>query len=109
MKRLALVLGVCLALVTHPVAAKTKNSTAEKSVEATVSSKETKQVKEEMLMSRLNTIHKIALNGNLTAMEKIGFRKEVKDIQKELKQMQGFYVYLSLTALIVILILLLLL
>lgn len=109
MKHLALVLGLCLALGTGSGFAKTKDLAENKSVETVLSTKDAKKVKEKMLMDRLHAIHGIATKGNLSGTEKAGLKKEVKDIERELKKMQGFYVYLSLTAIVIILILLLLL
>jgi hypothetical protein len=109
MKRLTIVFGLSFLLGTGSVSADTRTTNSDKKATIELVTKETRSLKEKELLSRLNIIHGIATKGNLSASDKEGYRKEVRDIQRELKQMQGFYVYLSLTAIIVILILLLLL
>lgn len=109
MKRLTIASALMIMLSAGVVQADPKETAKEKKVSTELSVKDAKAIREKALVSRLHQIHDIAANGHLTVLEKQSLRNEVRDIQKDLKQMQGFYVYLSLTAIIVILILLLLL
>jgi hypothetical protein len=68
-----------------------------------------KKAKAQKLVSRLHEIKDVAKNGNLSVLEKRQFRDEVNNIKKELEQMSGFYIYLSVGTIIIILLLILLL
>jgi hypothetical protein len=77
---------------------------AEASSEKTITRTEAKK-----LVNRLKEIHVIAKSEQLSLDQKSQYRKEVNDIKEQIEKMDGFYIYLSLTAILIILLLLILL
>jgi hypothetical protein len=61
------------------------------------------------LTARLQEIHALAIAQKLTTADKKQLREEVQNIDKQLQKMEGVYLYLSLTAILIILLLIILL
>jgi hypothetical protein len=72
-----------------------------------ISSEKTEDPRAQQLMSRLETIRDMNKEG-LTGSEKKGLRKEVKGIRKEMRTIKGG-VYLSVGAIIIVVLLLIIL
>ena len=105
MKKLLIVLFLCPVFFNQTHAEETVvNKNAE-----VVLTKAEKRTEIKLLSSRLKEIHAIAMAGQLSVTEKKQFREEVQNIQKQLEKMEGVYLYLSLTAILIIILLIVLL
>jgi hypothetical protein len=67
-----------------------------------------KKAQVKILSARLEEIHRLATSTQLSVMEKKQMREEVLTIKQQLEKMEGVYLYLSLTAILIIILLILL-
>src|SRR4051812_43258795 len=68
-----------------------------------------KKIQIKKFSARLEEIHKLATTSQLSVTEKKQYREEVQSIKQQLEKMEGVYLYLSLTAILIILLLIILL
>jgi hypothetical protein len=68
-----------------------------------------KKMQVKKLSARLEEIHRLATTTTLSATEKNQYRQEVQSIKQQLEKMEGVYLYLSLTAILIIILLIILL
>lgn len=105
MKKLLIVLLISPLFFNSALAEKS----SEKSKSEVTMTKAQKKTEIKKLTQRLDEIRTLANTVQLTAIEKRDLRKEVQNIKEQLQKMEGFYLYLSLTTILIILLLIILL
>jgi hypothetical protein len=106
MKKWIIALLLCPMFLTMETSAEVVNTSNKTEVTLT---KAQKKVEIKRLSARLDEIHRIATTSQLSVMEKKQLRDEVQTINQQLEKMEGVYLYLSLTAILIILLLIILL
>jgi hypothetical protein len=84
-------------------------TTSAVSTSKNLTAKELKKAEARQLVGRLHEIRDLVKSKHPGSLEKKQLRQEVKDIQHRLEKMDGVYVYLSATAILIILLLIILL
>jgi hypothetical protein len=101
-----LIMAILISPLFFNAALAEKNNAA--NVSAKNSTKAEQKAEAKRMVTRLHEIHDLATHTQLSITEKKQLRDEVQTIKKDLEKMEGVYLYLSLTAILIILLLILL-